>query len=99
MLRLIDILIRGIGQITKSRYIDTYCEQFTMTGTGEKNMTKVIYEGDDFKRMMRKDLLKLQKLADAKKMGIFEVDYKEGKIKVEIKKNGDDIIVKRWRAN
>jgi hypothetical protein len=32
-------------------------------------------------------------------MGIFEVDYKEGKIKVEIKKKGDDIVVKRWRAN
>ena len=62
-------------------------------------MVKVIYEGDDFKRMMRKDMLKLQQLVDAKKVGIFEVDYKEGKIKVEIKKKGDDTIVKRWRAN
>jgi len=62
-------------------------------------MVNVIYEGDDFKRMMRKDMLKLQQLVDAKKMGIFEVDYKEGKIKVEIKKKGDEIIVKRWRAN
>jgi hypothetical protein len=62
-------------------------------------MAKVIYEGDDFKRMMRKDMLNLQKLVDAKKMGIFEVDYKEAKIKVEIKKSGDAIIVKRWRAN
>jgi len=49
-------------------------------------MVNVIYEGDDFKRMMRKDMLKLQQLVDAKKMGIFEVDYKEGKIKVEIKR-------------
>ena len=62
-------------------------------------MVNVIYEGDDFKRMMRKDMLKLQQLVDAKKIGIFEVDYKEGKIKVEIKKKGDDIVVKRWRAN
>ena len=62
-------------------------------------MVKVIYEGDDFKRMTRKDMLKLQQLVDAKKVGIFEVDYKEGKIKVEIKKKGDDIVVKRWRAN
>jgi hypothetical protein len=62
-------------------------------------MFNVIYEGDDFKRMMRKDMLKLQQLVDAKKMGIFEVDYKEGKIKVEIKKKGDDIVVKRWCAN
>ena len=62
-------------------------------------MVKVSYEGDDFKRMTRKDMLKLQQIVDAKKVGIFEVDYKEGKIKVEIKKKGDDIIVKRWRAN
>ena len=62
-------------------------------------MVNVIYEGDDFKRMMRKDMLKLQQLVDAKKMGIFEVENKEGKIKVEIKKKGDDIVVKRWRAN
>jgi hypothetical protein len=62
-------------------------------------MVNVIYEGDDFKRMMRKDMQKLQQLVDAKKIGIFEVDYKDGKIKVEIKKRGDDIIVKRWRSN
>jgi SHS2 domain-containing protein len=64
----------------------------------EKQMVKVIYEGDDFKRMMRKDMRKLQQLVDSNKLGIFEVDYKEGKIKVEIKKKGDDIIVKRWRS-
>jgi hypothetical protein len=62
-------------------------------------MVRVSYEGDDFKRMTRKDMLKLQQLVDAKKVGIFEVDYKEGKIKVEIKKKGDDIVVKRLRAN
>ena len=64
-----------------------------------KQMVKVIYEGDDFKRMMRKDMLKLQQLVNSNKPGIFEVDYKEGKIKVEIKKKGNDIIVERWRAN
>ena len=41
-------------------------------------MVKVIFEGDDFKRMTRKDMLKLQQLIDAKKVGTFEVDYKEG---------------------
>jgi hypothetical protein len=61
-------------------------------------MVKVIFEGDDFKRMTRKDMLKLQQLIDAKKVGTFEVDYKEGKIKVEIKKKGDDIVVKRFRT-
>ena len=57
-------------------------------------MVKIIYEGDDFKRMMRTDLQKLERLVDAKKFGIFEVDYKEGKIKMEIKKKGSDIVVK-----
>jgi hypothetical protein len=98
MLRLIDILLQRNGWITKSRYIDTYCEQFINTTEG-RCMVNAIYEGDDFKRMMRKDMQKLQQLVDAKKMGIFEVDYKDGKIKVEIKKRGDDIIVKRWRSN
>jgi hypothetical protein len=61
-------------------------------------MGKVIYEGDDFKRMHRTDLLALQRLVDTKKFGIFEVAYKETKIKIEIKKKGEDIIVKRFRA-
>ena len=60
-------------------------------------MVKVIYEGDNFKRMLRTDMIALQHLVDTKKIGIFEVDYKEGKIRVEIKKNGNDIIVKQCR--
>ena len=62
-------------------------------------MGKVIYEGDDFKRMLRTDLLALQHLVGAKKFGIFEVAYRQGKIKVEIKKRGDDIVVKRFRVS
>jgi hypothetical protein len=58
----------------------------------------VIYEGDDFKRMLRKDMQKLQQLVDAKKLGIFEVDFKEKKIKVEIKRRGDDIVITRFRT-
>ena len=38
-------------------------------------MGKVLYEGDDFKRMHRTDMLALQRLVDAKKSGIFEVAY------------------------
>jgi len=64
-----------------------------------KKMVNVIYEWDDFKRRMRKDMLKLLQLIDAKKVGIFDVDYKKGKIKVKIKNKGDDTFVKRWRAN
>jgi hypothetical protein len=61
-------------------------------------MVKVVYEGDDFKRMHRTDMLALQRIVDAKKFGIHEIKYKESTIKVEIKKRGDDIVVKRWRA-
>lgn len=60
-------------------------------------MGKVVYEGDDFRRMLRTDMIALQRIVDAKKTGIFEVTYKDKKIKVEIKKKGDDIIVRRWR--
>jgi hypothetical protein len=42
-------------------------------------------------------MIALQHLVDTKKIGIFEVDYKEGKIRVEIKKKGNDIIVKQCR--
>ena len=60
-------------------------------------MGKVIFEGDDFKRMHRNDLTALNRMIEAKKFGIHEVNYKETTIKVEIKKKGDDIVVKRWR--
>jgi hypothetical protein len=52
-------------------------------------MVNVIYGEDYFERMMRDIIFKLPKLFDAKKMGIFEVDDKEQKIKVSIKKRGD----------
>ena len=61
-------------------------------------MGKVIYDGDDFKRMLRTDMLTLQRIVDARKFGIHEIKYKDTKIRVEIKRKGDDIIVKRFRA-
>jgi len=60
-------------------------------------MVKVIYEGDNFKRMLGTDMIALQHLVDTNKIGIFEVDFNEGKIRVEIKKKGNDIIVKQCR--
>ena len=60
-------------------------------------MGKVIFEGDDFRRMHRADMTALQRLVDARKLGVFEVKYKDSRIKVEIRKKGDDIIVRRWR--
>jgi hypothetical protein len=62
-------------------------------------MGKVLFEGDDFKRMHRIDMATLQRLVDAKKVGIFEVAYKDTKIKVEIKRKGEDTVVKRWRPS
>ncbi len=61
-------------------------------------MVKVIYEGDDFKRMHRADMLALERLVASGKTGIHEIKYKDKKIKVEIKKKGMDIVVKRFRA-
>lgn len=61
-------------------------------------MVKVIYEGDDFNRMLRADKLALERLVSSGKMGIQEISYKDTKIKVEIKKKGMDIVVKRFRA-
>ena len=61
-------------------------------------MVKVIYEGDDFKRMPRSDMIALERLVASGKMGIDEVKYKDTKFKVEIKKKGMDIVVKRFRA-
>nr|WP_320161494.1 hypothetical protein [uncultured Methanoregula sp.] len=61
-------------------------------------MVKVTYDGDDFKRMNRTDMVALQRLVDAKKFGIHEIKYKETTIKIEIKKKGlTDIVVKRFR--
>ena len=61
-------------------------------------MVKVVYEGDDFKRMHRTDLLAVERLVASGKTGIFAVKYKDTKIKLEIKKKGMDIVVKRFRA-
>jgi len=61
-------------------------------------MVKVIYEGDDFKRMPRADMIALERLVASGKLGIHEVKYKETKFKVEIKKKGMDVVVKRFRA-
>jgi hypothetical protein len=61
-------------------------------------MGKVIYEGDDFKRMPRADMLAVERLVKTGKLGIFDVKYKDTKFRIEIKKKGMDIVVKRFRA-
>jgi len=61
-------------------------------------VARVIYEGDDFKRMHRADMLALERLVASGKTGIHEVQYKDTKIRVEIRKKGMDIVVRRFRA-
>ena len=61
-------------------------------------MGKVIFEGDDFKRMPRADLIAVERLVASGKLGIHEVKYKDTKFKIEIKKKGMDTVVKRFRA-
>jgi hypothetical protein len=61
-------------------------------------MVKVTYEGDDFKRMLREDKIALERLVSSGKTGIHEIKYKDTKIKVEIKKKGMELVVKRFRA-
>jgi len=62
------------------------------------HMAKVMYEGDDFRRMHRTDMLALEHLVASGKTGIHEISYKDTKIKVEIRKKGMDTVVKRFRA-
>ncbi|MFA5347808.1 MAG: hypothetical protein WC294_06700 [Methanoregula sp.] len=61
-------------------------------------MGKVIYEGDDFKRMHRSDMASLQRIVGAKSFGIHEISCKDGKIRVQITKKGEDVVVKRFRV-
>ncbi len=61
-------------------------------------MTKTVFVDDDFRRMPRADMAKLQRLIDEKKFGVHEVSYGDKKIKVSIKKTGDTIQVKIFRV-
>jgi hypothetical protein len=48
-------------------------------------MGNVIYEGDDFKRMLRKDMLKLQQLVDAKKLGSLKWTTRKERSRLKLK--------------
>ena len=65
---------------------------------GEQIMSKTVFVDDDFRRMARADMAKLQRLIDEKKTGVHEVSYGDKKIKVSIKKAGDTIQVKIFRV-
>ncbi len=67
--------------------------------TGEEDMTKVTFEGDDFKRMKRAEMTEVNKLVEAKKFGKHKVKSGEKTITIEIVKKETGIVVKRLRVN
>jgi hypothetical protein len=61
-------------------------------------MGNVLFEDGDFKCIHRTGLPDLQRLVDAKKFAIFEIAYRDTRIKVEIKKKDNNTVVKRQQA-
>ncbi len=66
---------------------------------GDDTMAKVVFVDDDFRRMLRSDLQRIQRLVDEGKFGKHKVPYKDKTINIEIIKKGDTISVKKQRAN
>ena len=61
-------------------------------------MPTVVFIDDDFRRMSRADMARLQRLITAGKFGQHKVPFGEREITVEIKKQGDKIQVRISRV-
>ena len=61
-------------------------------------MATVVFVDDDFRRMPRADMAKLQRIIASGKYGVHKVSYNDKQISVEIKKVGDKIQVKIARV-
>jgi hypothetical protein len=61
-------------------------------------MATVVFIDDEFKRMPRADMAKLERIIASGKYGIHKVSFKDKPINVEIKKLGDKIQVKISRV-
>jgi hypothetical protein len=57
-------------------------------------MTTVVFVDDDFRRMPRTDMAKLQRIIASGKYGVHKISFKDKEINVEIKKQGDKILVR-----
>jgi hypothetical protein len=57
-------------------------------------MASVVFVDDDFRRMPRADMAKLQRIIASGKFGIHRVTFKDREINVEIKKQGDKVTVR-----
>ncbi|HVP97260.1 hypothetical protein [Methanoregula sp.] len=62
-------------------------------------MATVVFVDDDFRRMPRADMARLQRLIDAGKFGTHRVPFKDREINVEIKKQGDKVTVRISRTS
>lgn len=62
-------------------------------------MTTIVYVDDDFRRMPRADMAKLQKLVAEGRYGKHKISYKDRQLNIEIKKQGDKIQVQIVRVS
>jgi hypothetical protein len=61
-------------------------------------MATVVFVDDDFRRMPRADMAKLERIIASGKYGIHKVSFNGKQINVEIKKQGEKIQVKISRV-
>jgi len=61
-------------------------------------MPTIVFIDDDFRRMPRADMARLQRLVNAGKFGVHKVPFGEREIAVEIKKQGDKTQVRISRV-
>jgi len=61
-------------------------------------MATVVFVDDDFRRMSRADMAKLQRIIAAGKYGVHKVTFNDKQVNVEIKKRDDKIQVKIVRV-
>jgi hypothetical protein len=57
-------------------------------------MATVVFVDDEFRRMPRADMAKLQRIIASGKYGVHKVAFKDREINVEIKKQGDKVLVR-----
>jgi len=62
-------------------------------------MATVVFVDDDFRRMPRADMARLQRLIAAGKYGVHRVAFGDRQINVELKKQGDKIVVRISRIS
>lgn len=61
-------------------------------------MPTVVFVDDDFRRMPRADMAKLQRIIAEGKYGIHKISIKDRQVSVEIKKQGDKVQVRISRV-